>query len=228
MLSSSDFSVERRKRVLILWFFRWLRGRQFWKFFPNVWMFGLTARSFVCRITRSWKNGDRHRGRSQFPFFHATSWSRREERGQTPRTESVPFPPWSRWMFCESDVDMGISRVISMFGNSVCCSKELSEGLATGWPIGQPLASPISFNHWGLEICGQDWPGWPRCHCFGVFGEAVLFVFLVSSRDAISTVRFLLSGDLRCHREDWSESPRPGTPGRALGCADELMILLVF
>ena len=96
MLSSSDFSVERRKRVLILWFFRWLRGRQFWKFFPNVWMFGLTARSFICRITQSRKNGDRHRGRSQFPFFHATSWSCREERGRTPQTESVPFPPWSR------------------------------------------------------------------------------------------------------------------------------------
>ena len=159
-------------------------------------------RLLVKSFNRAWKNRDRHRGRIQSLFFHATSWSRREERGQTPRTESVPFPPWSRWMLCESDVDVGISRVISMFGNSVCCSKELSEGLATGWPIGQPLASrlasPISFNHWGLEICGQDWPGWPRCHCFGVFGEAVLFVFLVSSRDAVSTVRFLLSGDLRC------------------------------
>ena len=32
--------------------------------------------------------------------------------------------------------------------------QEIAEGLATGWPIGQPvasrLASPISFNHWGL------------------------------------------------------------------------------
>jgi len=69
-------------------------------------------------------------------------------------------------MFCESDVDVGISQVISMFGNSVCCSKEISEGLATGWPVGQlvasRLASPISFDHLGLEFFGQDWPGWPR------------------------------------------------------------------
>ena len=49
---------------------------------------------------------------------------------------------------------------------SVCCSREIFEGLATGWPIGQPvasrLASPMSCNHQGLEIFGQDWPGWPR------------------------------------------------------------------
>jgi hypothetical protein len=24
---------------------------------------------------------------------------------------------------------------------SVCCSREISEGLATGWPIGQPVAN---------------------------------------------------------------------------------------
>ena len=54
--------------------------------------------------------------------------------------------------------------------------QEIAEGLATGWPIGQPvasrLASPISFNHLGLEFYWQDWPGWPRWRCFGVLGEA--------------------------------------------------------
>ena len=42
---------------------------------------------------------------------------RREERVQAPSTEPVPFLPWSRFMLCESDVDVGISQVISMFGN---------------------------------------------------------------------------------------------------------------
>jgi hypothetical protein len=42
---------------------------------------------------------------------------RREERVQAPSTEPVPFLPWSRLMLCEADVDVGISQMISMFGN---------------------------------------------------------------------------------------------------------------
>ena len=53
--------------------------------------------------------------------------------------------------------------------------------------------------------------GW---HGFGVRKEAGRFVFLVSSSDAISAVRLLLSDDFRCHGEDWSMSPLPGNPGR--------------
>ena len=52
-----------------------------------------------------------------------------------------------------------------------------------------------------LESSEKQWSssclaGW---HGFGVRKEAGRFVFLVSSRDAMSTVRFLLSGELRCH-----------------------------
>jgi len=81
-----------------------------------------------------------------------------EERGQAPQTEPVPVLP-----------------------QSVCCSREILEGLATGWPIGQPVASrlanPMSFNQRSLGICGQDWPGWPRISrsdpvCRGRYVEA--------------------------------------------------------
>ena len=56
-----------------------------------------------------------------------------------------------------------------------------------------------------LESSEKQWSssclaGW---RCFGRSIEAGRFVFLVSSRDAMSTVRFLLSVDLRCHGEDW-------------------------
>ena len=80
-----------------------------------------------------------------------------EERGQVPSTEPVPVLP----ALCESDVDVGISQVISMFGNRSVVQKKFLRG----WPIGQSvasrLASPMSFNDWGLGIYGQDWPGWP-------------------------------------------------------------------
>ena len=113
------------------------------------------------------------------------------EDGASPRSSLVTL-----------DVDVGISQVISMLGNRSIV-QEIAEGLATDWPIGQPLASrlasPISFNNKGLGFCWQDWPGWPRWHCFEVFKEAVLFVFLVFSSDARSIVRILLSGDFRCH-----------------------------
>ncbi len=98
----------------------------------------------------------------------------REERGQAPKTEPVPVLPW------------------------LLFKKSLRDWPRTG-QLASRLASPISFNNQGLGFCWQDWPGWPRCHCFGVFKEAVLFVFLVFSSDARSIVRFLLSGDFRCH-----------------------------
>ena len=101
------------------------------------------GRLFVKSLNREdqgrWRYGSEKR---RHPFFHATRRSRRT--------------------LCEPDVDVGISQVISMFGNRPVVQKEISEELATGWPIGQPVASPMSFNHWGLGICGKDWPNWPR------------------------------------------------------------------
>ena len=90
----------------------------------------------------------------------ATRWSRREERveerGLAPRTEPVPVLSWSRRMLCESDVDVGISQVISMFENrSVIQEKSRRDWpragqLANPWPAAWPVPSPLIIRVYGF------------------------------------------------------------------------------
>jgi hypothetical protein len=48
-----------------------------------------------------------------------------------------------------------------MFGNRSVVQEQSLRDRPRAGQFASRLASPMSFNCWGLGICGQDWPGWP-------------------------------------------------------------------
>ena len=96
---------------------------------------------------------------SRYGRLFVESLNREDHRARKNEDRHRGRSQWSRLRIAEE-------RGHPVLPQSVCCSREISEGLATDWPIGQPvasrLASPISFNLWGLGFFWQDWPGWPK------------------------------------------------------------------